>query len=123
MQLLLLCGVGIFGGLAQIFVTLSLQQAHASMLAPFEYSSMLWSMIFGYVFLAQIPSQTTVLGAAIIAAAGVFAIWFEQRTHSPGRSSAPADARYSGRGEAVPGLKTVAAFRRASAGLGPRSGP
>ncbi|MBD9660512.1 DMT family transporter [Pantoea sp. PNT03] len=78
-QLLLLVGCGLFGGLAQILVTLSLRHADASLLAPFDYTTLVWSMLIGYLFLNSLPGSTTLLGASIVALAGIFAVWRENR--------------------------------------------
>lgn len=79
MQLLLLVGCGLFGGLAQILVTLSLRYADASLLAPFDYTTLVWSMLIGYLFLNSLPGSSTLLGASIVALAGIFAVWREKR--------------------------------------------
>ncbi|MFZ4211228.1 DMT family transporter [Pantoea endophytica] len=79
LQLLLLLGCGLFGGLAQILVTLSLRYADASLLAPFDYTTLVWSMLIGYLFLNSLPGSTTLLGASIVALAGIFAVWRENR--------------------------------------------
>ncbi len=76
-QLALLIGCGLFGGLAQVLVTLSLRAAHASLLAPFDYVSMIWSVILGYALFASVPDVYTVLGALVVIAAGMFTIWRE----------------------------------------------
>ncbi|MFT3690903.1 DMT family transporter [Paenirhodobacter sp.] len=77
-QLLLLIGCGVFGGMAQILVTLSLRHAHASLLAPFEYTTMVWSILIGIVVLDQSPAPATIVGAIVVAAAGLFTIWRER---------------------------------------------
>ncbi len=79
LQLLLLVGCGLFGGLAQILVTLSLRYADASLLAPFDYTTLVWSMLIGYLFLNSLPGITTIFGASIVALAGIFAVWRENR--------------------------------------------
>ena len=48
------------------------------MLAPFTYVTMLWSLLFGFVFFAEVPTVETLVGAALIIAAGV-AIWLRER--------------------------------------------
>lgn len=79
LQLLLLVGCGLFGGLAQILVTLCLRYADASLLAPFDYTTLVWSMLIGYLFLHSLPGSTTLLGASVVALAGIFAVWRENR--------------------------------------------
>lgn len=79
LQWALLIGCGLLGGVAQILVTLSLRYADASLLAPFDYTTLLWSMLIGFVMLGAVPSMTTVTGAAIVAGAGLFALWGDRR--------------------------------------------
>lgn len=79
MQLLLLVGCGFFGGMAQILVTLSLRYTDASLLAPFDYTTLVWSMVIGYLLLDSMPGTSTLMGASIVALAGIFAIWSDQR--------------------------------------------
>jgi drug/metabolite transporter (DMT)-like permease len=71
-QLLLLVGCGFFGGMAQILVTLSLRFTDASLLAPFDYTTLVWSMVIGYLFLNSLPGSSTLIGAGIVALAGIF---------------------------------------------------
>lgn len=78
-QLLLLVGAGLSGGMAQLLVTLSLRHAQASLLAPFEYTTMIWALLVGYFFMGQLPALTTVLGALMVVAAGLFTIWRERQ--------------------------------------------
>ncbi|OSN07298.1 hypothetical protein AU512_02345 [Lonsdalea iberica] len=78
-QLLLLIGCGFFGGMAQILITLSLRYADASLLAPFDYTTLVWSMLIGYLFLDSVPGGSTIAGAAIIACAGIFTVLCERR--------------------------------------------
>lgn len=76
----LLIGVGAFGGTAQILVTLGLRNAHASLLAPFEYTTLLWSSLLGFVLLSQLPTLATLVGGAIVATAGLFTLWQERHS-------------------------------------------
>jgi drug/metabolite transporter (DMT)-like permease len=79
LQLSLLIAAGLSGGIAQILMTLSLRHAQASLLAPFEYTTMVWSVLIGYFLLGQLPVATTIVGAMVVAAAGMFAVWRERR--------------------------------------------
>lgn len=87
-QLLLLLGCGLCGGLTQILLTLSLRYADASLLAPFDYSSLLWSVIIGLVFLGTLPEKLTLIGASLVAFAGIYAVLSERRQRR--RAAAPA---------------------------------
>lgn len=83
LQLALVVGCGFFGGMAQILVTLSLRYTDASLLAPFDYTMLVWSMLIGYLFLNSLPDFSTLFGAGIVAFAGLFTLWREQRHRRP----------------------------------------
>jgi len=75
----MLVTVGLFGGLAHILLTESYRLAPASLVAPFDYTSMLWAFVLGYVFFSEVPTVYVFIGAAVIAAAGLFVIWRERQ--------------------------------------------
>ena len=72
----LICAVG---GLAHVLLTESYRYAPASVVAPFDYSSMLWAFILGYAMFGEVPSIYVYIGAAIVAGAGLFVIWRERQ--------------------------------------------
>jgi drug/metabolite transporter (DMT)-like permease len=74
-----LAGVGLLGGTGHIFLTESYRHATASMVAPFDYTSMIWALVLGYAMFGETPTLTIVLGSAIIAASGLFVIWREHQ--------------------------------------------
>jgi drug/metabolite transporter (DMT)-like permease len=74
-----LVAIGIFGGLAHIFLTESYRLAEASLVAPFDYTSMLWALVLGYLVFSELPGWQVFVGAAIIAVAGLFVIWRERQ--------------------------------------------
>jgi drug/metabolite transporter (DMT)-like permease len=78
-ELTALVTIGIFGGLAHIFLTESYRHAPASLVAPFDYTSMLWALLLGFVVFGEIPSWLVFIGAGIIAGAGLFVIWRERQ--------------------------------------------
>jgi drug/metabolite transporter (DMT)-like permease len=78
-ELAALIGIGICGGLAHIVLTESYRFAPASLVAPFDYTSMLWALVLGYLAFGEFPTALGFLGAAIIVAAGLFVIWREHR--------------------------------------------
>lgn len=77
-DMVLLIGVGISGGLGQIFFTDSYRFAPASFLAPFDYTAMLWAFILGYWFFGEVPTLYVIIGAVVVAAAGIFVILRER---------------------------------------------
>lgn len=78
-ELTALVTIGIFGGLAHIFLTESYRHAPASLVAPFDYTSMLWALLLGFVVFGEVPGWLVFIGAGIIAGAGLFVIWRERQ--------------------------------------------
>lgn len=70
---------GLIGGVAQIMVTASYRFGSASMLAPFDYASMIFATIIGYVAFSEIPTAPTLIGASLVIAGGVLIIWRERQ--------------------------------------------
>ena len=77
-ELTKLIALGILGGIAHIFLTESYRHAAASVVAPFDYSSMLWALLLGYWLFGELPDVLVYLGGAIVAGAGLFVIWRER---------------------------------------------
>ncbi len=73
-QAVLLVVAGVFGGLGQILLTQSYRYADMSTIAPFEYTSMLLSIVIGLAVFGEVPTLWTLGGGAIIIAAGIFII-------------------------------------------------
>ncbi len=78
-ELVALVSIGVLGGTGHIFLTESYRYASASLVAPFDYTSMIWALVLGYAMFGETPSSEIVLGSAIIAAAGLFVIWRERQ--------------------------------------------
>ncbi len=78
-ELAALVTTGLFGGLAHILLTESYRLAPASLVAPFDYTSMLWACILGYLVFSEVPTLAVFIGGGIIAAAGLFVIWRERQ--------------------------------------------
>lgn len=77
--LALLVAIGLVGGVAQIAFTQAFRLTAPSLLAPFEYTAMLWAVGFGYVLFGDIPDQAIWLGSAIVIASGLYIIHRESR--------------------------------------------
>jgi drug/metabolite transporter (DMT)-like permease len=75
---LLICA-GLLGGVGQIFLTSSYRLADASVIAPFDYSSMILALIIGYFVFGEMPTLVMLLGAGLIVIAGILIIWRERK--------------------------------------------
>ncbi|MBF9048751.1 EamA family transporter [Roseobacter sp. HKCCD9010] len=78
-QIVMLVLAGLLGGFGQILLTSSYRHADASLIAPFEYTSMLLALGVGYLIFDEIPTLTMLGGAVIIILAGVLIIWRERQ--------------------------------------------
>lgn len=78
-QLACLIGAGCFGGVAQILMTAAYRHAEASVVAPFEYTSMLLGIVVGYFVFSELPTLHMLVGGLIVVAAGLFVMWRESR--------------------------------------------
>ncbi len=77
-EAVLLLSAGVLGGLGQILLTSSYREADASLVAPFDYASMLFALGIGYFVFSEVPTWTMLGGAALIVFAGILIIWRER---------------------------------------------
>jgi drug/metabolite transporter (DMT)-like permease len=70
---------GLLGGLGQILLTSSYREADASLVAPFDYASMIFALGIGYFIFAEVPTRPMLGGAALIVTAGILIIWRERK--------------------------------------------
>jgi drug/metabolite transporter (DMT)-like permease len=78
-EVIALVSTGILGGIAHIFLTESYRYAPASVVAPFDYTSLLWALLLGFWMFGEVPTALVFVGAAIVAGAGLFVIWRERQ--------------------------------------------
>ncbi|MBY4893733.1 DMT family transporter [Rhodobacteraceae bacterium N5(2021)] len=78
-QFITLVAAGLSGGVGQILLTSSYRHADASLIAPFEYTSMLLAIGVGYFVFSEVPTGSMLLGAALIVIAGIAIIWRERQ--------------------------------------------
>ena len=75
----LLVSAGLLGGVAQMLITSAFRFAPASMLAPYDYASMLFAILLGYFVFAELPTLVMLIGAAVVIASNVLVIWREHQ--------------------------------------------
>jgi len=79
LQVLLLVAAGLCGGVGQILMTESYRHGDMSIIAPFEYTSMLLGIVVGYLVFNDVPTIHMIVGGAIVVGAGIFIIWREHQ--------------------------------------------
>jgi drug/metabolite transporter (DMT)-like permease len=77
--LVLLAGVGLIGGLAQFAITFAIRIGPIALIAPFDYTALLWAVLFGYALFGDLPDGPTLLGAAIVIGSGLYILYRETR--------------------------------------------
>ncbi len=78
-EVALLVLAGLLGGAGQIFLTSAYRFADASVVAPFDYASMIFALVIGYFIFNEVPTGTMLIGAAIVILAGCIIIWRERQ--------------------------------------------
>jgi drug/metabolite transporter (DMT)-like permease len=71
--------IGLTGALGQYWVTEAFRRAPPAVVAPFEYSALLWGFGIDWVFWSVLPSAIVVTGATIVISCGLYIIWDERR--------------------------------------------
>lgn len=89
---LILISMGLIGGLGQIFLTSSYKYAEASTLAPFTYTSIIWSLILGYIFFTEIPTFGMLIGTGLVIASGVAIVMRERKLGLLGKAETKAQS-------------------------------
>lgn len=74
----LMCGCGVIAALGLTLLTQAYRIADSNAVAPFEYSYMLWGVLWGWMFFAEWPDTTGWIGIAIIVVAGLMVLWREK---------------------------------------------
>lgn len=78
-QAALLVAMGILGGVGQMLMTEAFRHADASLIAPFEYTTIIYALILGYLFFGEVPDAYVLIGGAIVVAAGIYLILRERQ--------------------------------------------
>lgn len=71
-ELGLLFMTGILSASAQTCIVYSLRLGDATLVSPFDYTRLIWAVLFGYLFFAEMPDAWMGLGAAIIIASNLY---------------------------------------------------
>lgn len=85
-EALALVAMGLLGGMGQIFLTAANRVAPASVVAPFNYATLLWAVLFGAVFFREWPHPLVFCGAALVVASGAGIALREHRVERRARS-------------------------------------
>lgn len=99
--------VALFGLLGAALNVRSYQLAEAAVVAPMQYSQILWATLYGWVLFSDMPDGATLLGITVIVGSGLFILWRETRAPATRRPVIGSEAI----GEALPS-PSIGGFRR-----------
>lgn len=80
-EAVLLVLAGILGGVGQVLMTESYRRADASTIANFDYTSMIWGLLLGWLVFDEAPDAFVIVGAIVVILAGLFIIYRERRLY------------------------------------------
>lgn len=75
----ILCGNGVIAAFAMVLFVTAYKFAESNFVAPFEYSAMIWAVIYGLAIFGDFPDAFTWIGAALVVAAGLFMVWRDRQ--------------------------------------------
>lgn len=71
--------IAAFGFVATLLVIAAYRRAEAVIVAPMQYSQMIWAIFYGYLIFDETPDEWTMIGAAVIMASGIYIVLREGR--------------------------------------------
>ncbi len=80
--LMVACGVTVM--IAQLTAVRACALAPPQVLAPFDYTAMIWAVVFGYLIWGDLPDWTVVIGAAVLVISGLYVLWRESQVQKTG---------------------------------------
>ena len=85
-QWTLLLAIGLVSAVAQLLMTEAYRRGETTLLAPFEYAALVWTMLLGAAIWGEWPGLLDLVGFAVLVGAGLFIWWRETRlAKGPGR--------------------------------------
>ena len=81
-MLWVLVAVGAISGVAQLLMTEGYRSGEASMLAPFEYSAIFYTVLLGWAVWGEVPGEWEAAGIAVLVGSGLFTWWQETRAET-----------------------------------------
>ena len=85
--MLLMAATGLLAGSAQYCLTEAFRIAPPSLVAPFEYTSLLWAMLFGFLVWGDVPTPLVLVSAAVVIVSGIYVLQDERATQRRNREA------------------------------------
>ncbi len=94
-DLWMFAGIALFGTAGITMMTQAFRVGEATLVAPFDYTALLWASLLGWAIWSEVPDAWTYVGAAIIIASGLFIVFREARAKRPAPKRRRGGARLS----------------------------
>ena len=75
----IILAIGLLGAVGQFCLTGALRLAPVAVVLPMDYTGLIWSALYGYWLFAELPAETTWIGAPIIIGSGLYIVFREHR--------------------------------------------
>lgn len=85
----LLAVIGLMAGIAQYCMTHAFRTAPSSIIAPFEYTGIVWAVGLGYLIWGDLPGWDVAGGIAVIVLSGLYIVHRENRRGQPPSDTQP----------------------------------
>lgn len=82
-DLLLMMSCGVVAAVGLTLLTQAYRMAHANVVASFEYTALIWGVLYGWLIWGQLPRSGTWLGIAVVVGAGLYVLHRERRLGRP----------------------------------------
>ncbi|MCB2009216.1 MAG: DMT family transporter [Geminicoccaceae bacterium] len=76
-ELSMIALAGLLFGSGQAGLVFATRETPAALIAPFQYTQMIWAMVFGIMIFGNMPTTNLFIGLAIVVASGLFIVWRE----------------------------------------------
>ena len=80
-QILLVLALALFAVAGHFLLTLAFSKSEASLIAPIEYTAIIWAIAFDWFVWKSSPTLTTSIGAAIVIGSGLYIVYRERLNH------------------------------------------
>ena len=77
-QLGVLLGIGLLGGMGGLLLIQASKQTPANLIAPVQYSQLIWAILFGALFFGEYPDWIAIIGMLIVVGAGLLNVLTEK---------------------------------------------
>ena len=96
LEMAMIATTGVIAAMGFVLLTQAYRVGEANKVAPFEYTVMIWATLLSFLFFGTVPDIYTLVGAAMIAASGIYVLYRERaNVESELKGRGPYQSRYA----------------------------